>query len=143
MKASVYKKLASAKQVIEELTLPSGVGTFKMRTAPIPQWVATGVLPASLTAKMQELAKKSDPNAANDYVVQHFTEKDFADQQGLGKRLLEYCCIEPKVVVSREPVGEEIAPEDILPEDFEVIMKWIWSGGRQGETLEKFRKQAG
>lgn len=138
MKASDYKKLASQKQTTEEITLPSGA-TFKLRVAPLKQWVAVGILPASLTAKMQEIVKQVDNEAAGQYVLEHFTEQDFANQQQLGRRLLEYCAVEPKVKIDAAPDDDAIAPEDIMPEDFEVIMKWIWSGGRQGETLAKFR----
>jgi hypothetical protein len=146
MKASEYKKLASEKQVVEELLLPSGA-VFKMRVAPIQQWVTTGVLPASLTAKMQKASQTKEKDAVNEYVLRHFTEQDFIDSQKVGKRMLEYCAVEPKVVINTEPGTElpddAITPEDILPEDFEAIMKWIWAGGKQGESLASFRDAQG
>lgn len=143
MKASDYKKLASQKQVVEEVTLPSGA-VFKMRLAPIEQWATSGVLPASLTGKMRQAAAKSKEEA-DEYVLRYFTEQDFVDSQSICRRLLEYCCVEPKVKINPSPEEESdvIAPEDILPEDFPAVMKWIWSGGRQGETLSKFHQQAG
>jgi hypothetical protein len=143
MKASEYKKLASAKQVTEEVRLPSGA-VFKMRLAPIQQWVATGIMPASLSAKMQQIV--NDAKSEDDVtkrVLATFTEQDFIDQQKVGRRLLEYCAVEPKVRVdpAAEPDLDAIAPEDILDNDFRELMKWIWSGGRQGETLTKFRRK--
>lgn len=146
MKASEYKKLASAKQVVEEVPLPSGA-VFKLRAAPIQQWVAVGLLPGSLAAKMQQLAKTTDPQAQSDFVLQNFTEQDFVDSQNLGKRLLEFCAVEPKVIVAEEVAesgnDEAIGVNDILPEDFEAIMKWVWAGGSQGEALANFRDPQG
>lgn len=145
MKATDYKKHSQKKQITEDVPLPSGA-VFKMRLAPIQQWTTTGVLPASLAVKMETVAKAKNAAEANAVVLEHFTEQDFIDSQSVGRRMLEYCCIEPKVYIAKpgEPIREltddEILPEDILPEDFEAIMKWIWSGGKQGASLAKFSR---
>jgi len=147
MKANEYRKQAQQKQVTQSLALPSGA-VFLMRLAPIQQWTTTGLLPASLAAKMQ-LVAQADKAQANEIVLKHYTEKDFVDSQNMGRRMLEYCCLEPKIFIEkpgepdRGPADDELSPEDILPEDFEAIMRWIWSGGEQGESLAEFRNESG
>ena len=141
MKAEEYKKLASAKQVTEEVTLPSGA-IFKMRVAPIQNWVQTGVLPASLTYKMQVVAQAKAPEEAAQIVIETFTEEDYVAQQTLSRKLLEFCCVEPKISVGGDD-PDALQPEDITPDDFQFLSKWVWSGGKAGESLETFRKQPG
>ena len=131
--------MASAKQLVEDVPLPSGA-VFKMRLAPIKQWVATGVLPASLAAKMQTAAQSGNTEEVAKKVLASFTEEDFVAQQNLAKRLLEHCCVEPKVSVAADD-PDALQPEDIDPDDFEFLMKWIWSGGKSGESLGMFPEQ--
>lgn len=146
MKATDYKKHSEKRQVTEDVPLPSGA-VFKMRLAPIQQWTTTGVLPASLAVKMEVVAKSKNATEANEVVLKHFTEQDFIDSQNVGRRMLAYCSLEPKIFIAkpgepdRTPADDEIIPEDILPEDFEAIMKWIWSGGKQGASLAKFSRK--
>jgi len=132
-----YLKFASAARTVEDVTLPSGF-VFKMRPAPIQAWAATGVLPASLAAKMQAAAQAADTGAAAEEVIKTFDEDDFLKQQQLSRRLLEYCCVDPKVSVDGSD-PEALAPEDITPGDFVALMKWCWSGGAAGESLSNFR----
>lgn len=139
MKAQDYKKLARNREKIEELTLPSGA-VFRVRAAPIAQWSTVGILPASLAAKMQAAAKATDIEGVAKQILATFTEKDFMQQQELGRKLLEYCCIEPKVAVNSE-AADTISPEDILPEDFQFLMQWLWSGGKEAQGLETFRNE--
>lgn len=147
MNAKEYKKLTAARQKTEELKLPSG-GIFEMRLAPIQQWTATGVLPAGLAVKMEAVSKAKNKTEANNIVLRHFTEQDFVDSQNVNRRMLEYCCVRPRVILlgpgeSPRELGElELYPEDIPDEDFETILGWIWSGGKQGESLAKFSRKS-
>jgi hypothetical protein len=140
MKASDYKKHAQKHQKLETVPLPSGK-SFIMRLAPIQQWVTTGILPASLAGKMQIAARAKDKNKAAAAVLESFTEEDYAKQQELSRKLLEFCCVEPRISIDGSD-AEALAPADLLPEDFEFLVEWCWSGGEAGKSLATFRAQA-
>jgi hypothetical protein len=140
MKASEYKNLVKDKQQTESVELPSGA-VFLVRPAPLKQWTMTGILPASLAAKMQLVAQAGkDTQKAAAVVLNSFTEKDFLQQQELGRKLVEFCAVEPKISVDGSN-PDAIAPEDMPPDDFEALMKWIWSGGKASAELANFRRE--
>ena len=87
---------------------------------------------------MQAIAQASDTKAAADLVIKTFTEADFLKQQELSRKVLEYCCVSPKVRETHED-ADTITYDDLTPGDFEALMKWCWSGGKAGESLSNFR----
>jgi hypothetical protein len=139
MKASDYKKHANKKQITEKITLPSGA-EWQMRLPNLEQWVIAGKLPSSLVGKMAEAAKASDGQNEQAAVelLKSFTEDEFNKALILGRELLIYSAVEPKV--SSDGSGDTLAIEDILPDDFAYLTKYVWSGGKQGQRLETFRK---
>lgn len=144
MNAKDYKKLASAKRVeaeVFDVTLPSG-SVWKLREPPIQQFVLAGKLPASLAAKMAKAAQdgKNNPDGANQDLQDSLTPEDLLNNIAFGRDLLLFCAVEPKI--SLNPVhDDEIAPEDILPEDFGFLMSWVMTGGKSGESLNTFRSE--
>lgn len=141
MKASDYKKLASKARVTYEVELPSGA-VFKMADPPVQQWVMAGRLPTGLMAKMIAVAKDTaggGEKAAAEAALAAMTEEEFVLQLTLGRELLFATVIEPRL--SADGKGDTVAITDILPDDYTFLMKWIWSGGKQGGSLDTFRSE--
>lgn len=141
MKASEYKKLASKARVTHDVELPSGA-VFKLTDPPVQQWVLAGRLPTGLMAKMVAVAKGTageSEEATAEAALKAMTEEEFVLQLTLGRELLLATVIEPKLTADG---GEDsIAITDILPDDYTFLMKWIWSGGKQGGSLDTFRSE--
>lgn len=144
MNAKDYKKLASAKRgakAVIDVTVPSG-GVWKMIEPPIQQFVMAGKLPASLAAKMAAAATGKDVADAGQEMLEKLTPEDLMQNLQFCRDLLLHCAVEPKIVIDADPDSEtEIAPEDIDPEDFEFLIKWVMTGGKAGESLETFRSE--
>lgn len=144
MNASDYKKLASAKRteaVVFDVELPSGA-VWKLREPPIQQFVLSGKLPAALAAKMVKTAKEAggDKEAAKAAMFEQLTTEDIMTNLAFGRDLLLVCAVEPEI--SLNPVNDnQIAPEDILPDDFMFLVNWLLRGGQSGESLETFREE--
>ncbi len=145
MKASDYKKLASAKRtemVTFDVTLPSGC-VWKLREPPIKQYVLAGKLPAAFAGKMASLAKKTgaDATAARQAMADSLSPQDLMDSLEFGRDLLLFCAVEPQIAL--KPISDnQIAPEDILPEDFDFLINWVLSGGTSGESLGTFPEES-
>jgi hypothetical protein len=145
MNAKDYKKLASQKrteEVLHDVPVPSG-GVWKMREPPIEQWVLAGKLPGSLVSKMAAAAgTNGDLDAAKKGLLQTLKPEDLLNSLEFGRDLLLYCAVEPRIKMDADPESEtEIAPEDILPEDFPFLINWVLTGGKTGESLESFRSE--
>lgn len=144
MNAKDYKKLASAKRaeaVTFDVTLPSG-SMWKLIEPPIQQFMLAGKLPASLTAKIAAIATKTNGGSAEATreMMSELTPEDLLDNLAFGRDLLLFCAIEPRI--SLNPSSDnEIAPEDILPEDFLFLINWVMTGGKSGESLNTFRPE--
>ena len=149
MNAKSYRELAQAKRAAEKLhdvELPSGC-VWKMRTPPIEQFIAAGKLPASLAAKMASLAKKTAgktlDKAAEQEILKHLTPEESLANIAFGRDLLMFCAVEPEISLSPDPENEnQIAPEEILGEDFVFLINWVMTGGRSGASLESFRDKS-
>jgi hypothetical protein len=143
MNAKDYKKLASAKRAEAEtfdVTLPSGA-VWKLTEPPIQQFVLSGKLPAALAAKMVKAAKESggDKEQAKQAMFEELTTEDIMSNLAFGRDLLLVCAVHPRIVLNADPDSEtEIAPEDILPEDFMFLVNWMLRGGDSGEGLDTF-----
>lgn len=136
MKASEYKKLTQAKQKSELLNveLPSGA-VFICRRPPVQQWILAGRLPENLASKLTDAAKESADSA-----LKELKPDELMKALMFGRDLIVHSVIEPKIAL--EPKTEnEIAPEDILPEDFEFLLNWVMSGGEAAKSLEPFRPE--
>jgi hypothetical protein len=143
MNASDYKKLASAKRteaVVFDVELPSG-SVWKLREPPIEQFILAGKLPASLTSKMAGLAKANGNSVqAQKDLLAKLTPEDIMSNLEFGRDLILYCAVEPQI--SLHPTNDDqIAPEDILPDDFMFLVNWVLSGGKSGGSLETFRPE--
>lgn len=136
MNAKEYKKLAAKKRLttdIYDLQLPSGA-IWKLRKPPIEQFIMAGKLPTALVARMAKAAKK-DAEATD--VMRDLSADEMVASLEFGRDLLLYCAVEPAIALN--PKGEnEIAPEDILPDDFLFLINWLITGGRAGESLNTF-----
>lgn len=141
MKASEYKKHARSKRAkskLHEVTVPSGA-VWKLLEPPIEQFIIAGKMPASLAAKMATAARSG---AAAEEEAEHLTPDDLLNNLIFGRDLLLYCAVEPRVKLDADPDSEtEIAPEDILPEDFDFLISWVVTGGGSGESLSTFRSK--
>lgn len=141
MKAEDYKKLAKKKEVVtEDVPLPSGA-IFKMRPAPLQAWIAVGLLPASMAAMMDKAATAGGKQAEQiaKEAIKQFTIEDFEKTTSMGRKLLEYSCVEPRVCVDgTDP--DALGVEDIDPDDLSFLMKWVWSGGKAATVAANFRK---
>lgn len=145
MKASEYrKKMASAgrsSETIHDVKLPSGC-VWKLKEPPIQQFIVSGKLPASLAAKMAQVstANGGDQTAVSEALKQELTPEDFTNSLAFGRDLLLFCAVEPRI--SLNPTFEdEIAPEEIDPEDFDFLLGWVISGGKSGSGLGLFRSK--
>lgn len=142
MNANDYRKLASAKRVdgeVFDVTVPSG-SVWKLREPPIQQFVLAGKLPATLAAKMTGIAQQyeGDEAGAKKALMDQLSPEDIVSNLAFGRDLLLHCAIEPKI--SLNPKNDnEIAPEEILPEDFGFLISWVMTGGKSGEALTLFR----
>lgn len=142
MKAAEYKRLASAKRVeapLLDVELPSGC-VWKLREPPIEQFVLAGKLPAALAAKMAKAAQDGGSEQADKDLQDSLTPEDLLNNMAFGRDLLLYCAVEPRI--SLNPTSDdEIAPEDILPDDFTFLVSWVMTGGKSGERLGTFRPE--
>jgi hypothetical protein len=140
MNAEDYKKLASAKRLETfDVETPSGA-VWKMREPPIEQFIIAGKLPASLAAKMASVVGRSggDKDSASKAMLTELEPEDLMNNLTFGRDLLLYCAVEPRISLS--PTDEnEIAPEDILPDDFMFLISWVMTGGKSGAALSNFR----
>lgn len=142
--AEKYRNLAAKKRsegVLHSLTLPSGA-VWKLREPPLQQFIVAGNLPASLLKKMFSAARNaglSDASAEScEALVKAFTADELVVQLEFARDLILYCSVEPKI--SLDPQNDnELAPTDILPEDFEFLKNWVMNGGRAGSSLTTFR----
>lgn len=137
MNANDYRKLASAKRAeAMDVELPSGA-VWKLREPPIQQFIMAGKLPTSMAAKLAKLAKESDSADGRKAVLNSLDPGELVTALAFGRDLLLSCAVEP--VISLNPTSDtEIAPEDIMPEDFTFLMNWVLSGGKSGESLDTF-----
>lgn len=137
-----YKTHISAKRAAEktfDVELPSGA-VWKLREPPIQQFMLAGKLPASLASKMAKVAERSgeDAKAAQVAMTAELTAEDVMGSLEFGRDLLLHCAVEPEI--SLKPVNDnQIAPEDIWPEDFAFLINWVLTGGKSGESLSNFR----
>lgn len=144
MNAKEYRKLVSEKQTeipLFDVTLPSGA-VWKLKEPPIQQFVLAGKIPASFAAKMARIAGKSGGNmaAAKETALKDLSADDLLDSLAFGRDLLLYCAVSPKI--SLDPKTEdEIAPEEIHPEDFTFLINWVMKGGNSGDSLSNFRSK--
>jgi hypothetical protein len=140
MNAKDYKKLASAKQgdMVQEVTLPSKA-VWKMLEPPIKQFVMAGKLPASLAAKMAGIAQRHEGEVDGEAMLKELSREDLMKNLEFGRDLLLHCAVEPRISLAVPLPEDAIAPEDILPEDFEFLLGWVMSGGKSGEGLGTFR----
>jgi hypothetical protein len=137
MKAQDYRKLSTKKaDTLIDVTLPSGA-VWKLRQPPIQQFIAAGKLPSSLVGKLAAAAATdSDPNAA----VKTLNPTELIQSLEFSRDLLLACAVEPRISLNPKS-DDEIAPEEILPEDFQFLMKWVIQGGKVGESLSTFRPE--
>lgn len=138
MNASDYKKLASAKRAeAMDVELPSGA-VWKLREPPIQQFVLAGKLPSAMAAKLAKIAQENNNDAAGRKAIMSSLDSDeLIGALSFGRDLLLHCAVEP--VISLNPTSDDqIAPEDIMPEDFTFLMNWVLSGGKSGESLDNF-----
>jgi hypothetical protein len=123
--ASEWKGHAARAAAAEavELTLPSGMTIKARRPSPL-QVAMWGHLPLGLAA-----AAAPGSGALSSEDVRAGIE--------LSRRLLEYCCVDPRV--SLAPQGEhEIHPSDIPLTDTLFILRWA-RGEEDAEQLRTFR----
>ncbi len=140
MKASEYRKLAKASDTdgVFDLTLPSGA-VFKVKRPPSQQWILAGRLPSSLAEKLTGI-QDSSGGVDLERAQKTLSPGETIKMLEFGRDLLLYAVVEPKISI--DPQGEEeIAPEDILPEDFNFLYQWAMSGGEEAKVLENFREE--
>lgn len=140
MNAQDYKKLASAKRTVYDLPLPSGA-VWKVIDPPLQQFIATGRIPVGLAAQMASIAERnnSDPEATGMAMVKELGTENLLKNLEFGRDLLLHSVIEPRISNASPTPEDAIAPEDILPEDFEFVLGWALSGGKSGAGLKFFR----
>jgi len=140
MKAQDYKKLAAEKsdKIIHDVELPSGA-VWKLIEPPVQQFIMAGKLPAALTAKLAAVAKRNNGVTGSD-LLKELSEEDLLHNLEFGRDLLIHCAVEPRIAIYPKDENE-IGPEDILPEDFNFLLNWCFSGGKSGESLSTFREE--
>lgn len=144
MNAKEYRKLVSEKQSeipVFDVTLPSGA-VWKLKEPPIQQFVLAGKVPASLAAKLAKSASKSGGNlaSAKETAIQDLSANDLLDSLAFGRDLLLYCAVSPKISLDPKE-DDEIAPEEIHPDDFTFLINWVMKGGNSGDGLSNFRPE--
>lgn len=145
MKASEYKKHALKKSEIFDVALPSGA-VWKMRKPSLEPYIASGRLPATLTAKMLSAVKQAKGGGLSDdlksELLEQLTVDEMIDNLAFGCELIAASAVEPRIVVKPDANGlvpeDAILPTDILPEDFEYLLKWVMTGGVTGAGPSKF-----
>lgn len=144
-RAEKYKKRGQEKREEEELqevTLPSGE-VWLMATPPIQRFIRLGKLPDAMVAKMMAIMKssKGDPAETGRLAAQRMTPDEMVSNLIFARDLLYYCAREPRISVEYPTPDDAIAPEDIIPEDFDFLTNWVMSGGNAGSGLETFRSE--
>lgn len=143
--AKNYKQLASAKrqeETVHDVTLPSGA-VWKMADPPIQRFIATGKLPQGLVTKMTAIAKRTggDPGETGKEMLKNLSPEDMVSTLFFVRDLLQYCARDPKISTETPTPDDAIAPEEIIPEDFEFLSNWVLSGGNAGSGLGTFRRE--
>lgn len=144
MSANNYKQMASASQNTEKIfdvTVPSGF-VWKLREPPLKAFILAGKLPAALTAKMADIHSRfhGDFEGAQRASIEELTGEEVLANLEFARDMLLLSAVEPKIAI--KPANEdEIAPEEILPEDLEFLIGWVMAGGKSGEDLSTFRPE--
>jgi hypothetical protein len=135
--AAQYRAIRGQHQQPEEhftRVSPSGM-TWILRRVPLMEHLFNGQLPLSIAAKMAAAKAGTKMDDTEAFASLSFEEQ--AKSIELTTSRIRYCCVSPRIV--DVPVaGDEIAPNEILPEDFPFLIHWI-NGGDQADGLEHFR----
>lgn len=127
------------KEKIYDVPMPSGF-VWKARKFPIEQWTILGKVPKVFTGKIaNSLSKvgKLDINAVSKTV----TPNEAEDMILFVRAIAYYSAVSPSISLDPQ-TDDEIAPEEIAPEDFSYLLEWaVTPEGKEVEGLHKFRRK--
>ncbi len=134
--AERYRRLKADRQVETfDFTSPSGM-TWKLRKPDLQQFIASGLLPLELTAKMVKAQKQG---VAIESVVEQLNLDEQVKLIQFNSALVKYCAVDPRIVETPTS-GDEIAYIEVERDDYEAILAWANSGGGEATGLETFRQ---
>lgn len=128
-----------------DVKVTSGM-VFKCRRPERDTYIINGMLPTEITQKLIDAAKAK----GKEVLTEEEAAAELNDAEGLqmlvfAREMVRDICVIPRIV-EKPQNGDEIAPSDLLLEDWRDILKWGMSfiaGGRDALVAESFRKQSG
>jgi hypothetical protein len=139
-RAAAYRKIREQRQNAEptfEVTLPSGA-VFVLRRPDPSIFAVTGALPLTLPEKMEKARLKGKTDAE---AFQTLSVKEQTAGIEVTSKLVRLACVSPRIVDYPDPNADEIAPDDLLLEDYNFIAMWIQTGGGESDSLDSFRDE--
>lgn len=137
-RGSSYRNRKAA-QPIEtiEVELPSGEKFLLRKKVDLEMFVVSGVLPLSIADKMESAQKKGSSVEA---AFEQLSSGEKIKSIEFSTKLVRHICISPKIVDNPQ-TDDEIAPEELLPEDFTFLLNWAQSGGGEAGKLDGFHPE--
>lgn len=130
-----YRRKAIERAAAQEVTLPSGA-VFLLRRPSLEVWTMSGELPLTITVAMQR-AQRLGQNEQEAFAA--LSQEDQLKAVEFSRKLVCWCCVDPKVVQSDDPADDEICLHDLEKEDLAFLAQWANSGGGVSAEAEKFR----
>jgi hypothetical protein len=136
-RAAAYRKNKAARaEKTFEVELPSG-NKFLLRDPNLQMFVVSGALPLGVAEKMEAARAEGK---TDEQAFKMLSPKEQIASINFATKLVRYICVSPKIVDNPQ-TDDEIAPEELLPEDFSFLVQWAQSGGGEAEKLNSFRPQ--
>lgn len=142
--ASLYREIREARRAAQLKTaetvavaVPSGM-VFECCVPTLESYVLSGLMPMSLTEKLSSVMKPEQ----NVDLKSVLSENDAKNTLIFAREMVRDICVNPRIV--ENPQNEdEIAPHEILIEDFAYLVKWGMSqmGGAEAPRFDTFRQQ--
>jgi hypothetical protein len=140
--AEKYRQIKNdrlAQETLHDFESPSGM-VWKLRRPNMAQFVATGVIPMQLAAK---LAKHAQENGGDDTAA--FLALDWDDQVKtieMTNKIVRYCTVDPRIVETAS-APNEIGFDEVELDDYNALAMWAMGTGgvSEAENLDTFRSE--
>jgi hypothetical protein len=122
-------------EIIHGVRLPSG-SVWQLIDPPAECFRLAGKLPAGLLSKVAPKSKAPgiDDDELRRLAFKKLSPEEVVSNLTFARELLALCSRDPKISLVTPTPADAIAPENILPEDFEFLKDWILSGGNAGRS---------
>jgi hypothetical protein len=144
--AAKYRAIRNSRRAkIETVSVksPSGM-VWQLRRVPFQLFISNGVLPLSIVEKLSKAMSKAmaKGGGVSPETLPNLDESEALKMIGFIQKLIKEICVSPRIVANPQ-AEDEIAPEELLEEDFNFLVKWGMSGGSDADALDGFRLRPG